>query len=245
SAKSFFRPRGPWLLLAWHRCNVPAILGAHSRFWRAGFQYRSSVPHTGFQYCAVDSMTTSSTSCWSSHWASTCNSPGVAPNLRRSNRYSPSPATSGPPTSSCERLLLRFDMPSCFSLGGAESMPKGIPRQGHVAIAAPEGDERRPIIRAERACSGSNRVAASTSPLSQRPYRSHHCHDASFSSTFAGRRPIPTGSKNHRHGRPPAGWQAKACPTLNRRVFHGISRAEGPFKQATKGDGLSHPSSTA
>jgi hypothetical protein len=28
-------------------------------------------------------------------------------------------------------------------------MPKGIPRQGHVAIAAPEGDERRPIIRAE------------------------------------------------------------------------------------------------
>jgi hypothetical protein len=38
-------------------------------------------------------------------------------------------------------------------LGGAESMPKGIPRQGHVAIGAPEGDKRRPIIRAERACS--------------------------------------------------------------------------------------------
>jgi hypothetical protein len=32
-------------------------------------------------------------------------------------------------------------------------MPKDIPRQGHVAIVAPEGDERRPIIRAERACS--------------------------------------------------------------------------------------------
>src|ERR1035437_6207208 len=42
---------------------------------------------------------------------------------------------------------------------------KGNPRQGHVAIAAPEGDERRPIIRAERACSGSNRGTASTSPL--------------------------------------------------------------------------------
>ena len=32
-------------------------------------------------------------------------------------------------------------------------MPKGIPRQGHVAIGVPEGDKRRPIIRAERACS--------------------------------------------------------------------------------------------
>jgi len=27
-----------------------------------------------------------------------------------------------------------------------------------------------------------------------------------------------------------------ACPTF----FHGISRAEGPFKQTTKSDGLSH-----
>src|ERR1035437_1448324 len=32
--------------------------------------------------------------------------------------------------------MLRFDKTSCFSFGGAESMPKGIPRQGHVAIAA-------------------------------------------------------------------------------------------------------------
>jgi hypothetical protein len=32
-----------------------------------------------------------------------------------------------------------------------------------------------------------------------------------------------------------AGWQAKACPTL----FHEVSRAEGPFKQTTKSDGLS------
>jgi len=28
----------------------------------------------------------------------------------------------------------------------------------------------------------------------------------------------------------PAGWQAKACPT----IFHGVSRAEGPFKQTRK-----------
>src|ERR1019366_7980724 len=35
-----------------------------------------------------------------------------------------------------------------------------------------------------------------------------------------------------------------ACATFARQrahsAFHGISRAEGPFKQATKGDGLSH-----
>src|SRR5437016_12570475 len=51
-----FRPRGPRLDLAWHRCSVPDILVAPSRFWRSGFQNRSSAPHTGFQYCAVDSM---------------------------------------------------------------------------------------------------------------------------------------------------------------------------------------------
>jgi hypothetical protein len=32
-----------------------------------------------------------------------------------------------------------------------------------------------------------------------------------------------------------------ACPTFAMiPVFHGISRAEGPFKQTTKDDGLSH-----
>jgi hypothetical protein len=36
---------------------------APSRFWASGFQYRSRAPQTGFQYCAVDSMTTSSTCC--------------------------------------------------------------------------------------------------------------------------------------------------------------------------------------
>jgi hypothetical protein len=41
------------------QCNVPDLRLAPSRFSRMGFQYRSSAPHTGFQYCAVDSMTTS------------------------------------------------------------------------------------------------------------------------------------------------------------------------------------------
>src|ERR1035438_4523663 len=80
-------------------------------------------------------------------------------------------------------------------LGGAESMPKVIPGRVTWLSALPMGDERRPIIRAERACSGSNRPTISTSSLSKRPHRSRHRHDASFSWSFAGRRPIPTGHK--------------------------------------------------
>jgi hypothetical protein len=56
-----------------------------------------------------------------------------------------------------------------------------------------EGGEQRPIIRAERACSGSNRPTISNSPLSLRPRR---------------------------------------AASVMMPVFHGISRAEGPFKQA-------------
>src|ERR1019366_1024132 len=47
-------------------------------------------------------------------------------------------------------------------------------------------------------------------------------------------------------GRLPIGRRVPTCPTKSRpptdarSVFHGISRAEGPFKQTTKGDGLSH-----
>src|ERR1700730_10102003 len=46
------------------------VRDAPSRFSHIGFQYRSSAPQTGFQYCAVDSMTTSSTFRSISHSAS-------------------------------------------------------------------------------------------------------------------------------------------------------------------------------
>ena len=62
----------------------------------------------------------------------------------------------------------------------------------------PTGDERRPIIRAERACSGSNRRTVSTSLLSTQPHQLtplSGCHSAGFSCSFAGRRPIPTDDK--------------------------------------------------
>ena len=41
--------------------SVPGLLPVVS-LWRLCFQYRSSAPHTGFLYCAVDSITISSTS---------------------------------------------------------------------------------------------------------------------------------------------------------------------------------------
>src|ERR1035438_5700978 len=64
-----------------------------------------------------------------------------------------------------------------------------------------QGDERRPIIRAEaQHAPGSNRPTISTSSLSNRPHRSHLCHDPSFSWDFAGRRPIQT--------------DQSVCPTL-------------------------------
>ena len=40
--------------------------------------------------------------------------------------------------------------------------------------------------------------------------------------------------------RGPGGPPHHLASQRRRPVFHGISRAEGPFKQTTKGDGLSH-----
>ena len=69
SGKSFLRPRRPRFDCACARCKVPDFGPALSRSWQIGFQYRSSAPQTGFQYCAVDSITTSSTCCAISHSA--------------------------------------------------------------------------------------------------------------------------------------------------------------------------------
>src|SRR5438034_1379960 len=56
SRKSVLRPRRPRLDSACAKCNVPDFRLAPSRFSQIGFQYRSSAPHTGFQYWAVDFM---------------------------------------------------------------------------------------------------------------------------------------------------------------------------------------------
>src|SRR5438128_2241293 len=100
SGKSFLRPRGPRFDCACARWSVPDIGPVPSRFWPLGFQYCSSAPQTGFQYCAVDSITTSSTCCSISQWASNRRWSGLPPNRRRSNWYSPSTSTSATTTAS-------------------------------------------------------------------------------------------------------------------------------------------------
>ena len=69
SGKSLLRPPGPRFDCAWARWSVPASGGAPSRARRCGRQCCSSASHTGRQYCAVDSITTSSTSCSTSQSA--------------------------------------------------------------------------------------------------------------------------------------------------------------------------------
>src|SRR5215469_3449692 len=94
STKSLFRPRRPRLDCACARCSVPDLRRAPSRFSRIGFQYRSSAPQTGFQYWAVDSITTSSAFCSTSQAASERNCSGLLPNVRRSKWKSLSISTS-------------------------------------------------------------------------------------------------------------------------------------------------------
>src|SRR6266849_10500806 len=108
------------------RCSAPDIGPASSRFWQVGFQYRSSAPQTGFQYCAVDSITTSSTCCSLSHSASRCNCSGLLPYQRRSNGYSSSTSTSATTTAS---FFLWTSIPAILYaisilLAGAESVPE-------------------------------------------------------------------------------------------------------------------------
>src|ERR1035441_5835525 len=90
-------------------------------------------------------------------------------------------------------------------LGGAESMPKGIPRQGHVAIGAPS-------------------------------------RETSDAQLFAQKRSMLQGQTDQRSQLLHSQMDLTAPAIAMMPVFHGISRAEGPFKQTTKGDGLSHQS---
>ena len=76
-----------------------AVLGARAR----GVQCRSRAAQTGLQYCAVDSMTTSSTWRSLSQAASRRSWAGVLPNGRRSNASSASAASSETSIEAVER----------------------------------------------------------------------------------------------------------------------------------------------
>src|SRR6516162_6147929 len=81
-------------------CQMQRSRLTASAFSLIGFQYRSSVPQTGFQYWAVDSITTSSASCSTSQAASERSWSGLLPNIRRSNWNSLSISTSDTTTAS-------------------------------------------------------------------------------------------------------------------------------------------------
>src|SRR5665811_2351909 len=112
-------------------------------------------------------------------------------------------------------------------------MPKGIPRQGHVAIAAPEGDERRPIIRAE-----AHMLQGQTESRS----RILHCPADLIAPAIA---MMPVFHELSRAGGP-SQQSRKTTAHIGESpeasgVFHEVSRAEGPSQQGRKttaGSGL-------
>src|ERR1019366_8139218 len=166
SRKSLLRPRRPRLDKACARWSVPDIRPAPSRFSQLGFQYCSSAPQTGLQYCAVDSITTSSTCCWISHSANRCNCSGLLPYQRRSNWYSSSTSTSATTTASfflCTSIP-RYPIRHKLLLAGAESVPK-ITLSRVSGYRRSHRGETTPIYSLYHARSGSDRRSASASPL--------------------------------------------------------------------------------
>jgi len=111
--KSRLRPLGALLECACARCSL---------------YLPSSACQTGFQYCAVDSITASFTSCSASQWLSKRRSPASVPNLRFSNRNSPAIAASvmTTPASFCgHRCRLPYTSFHAFLSGPeTESVPE-------------------------------------------------------------------------------------------------------------------------
>jgi len=99
---------------------VPETGLAAARVRRFGLQYRSNASQTGRQYCAVDSITTSSTSRSTSQSASARNWTGLVPTFSRSKWKSPSTATSAHRNG--QHLLVHVNPPRC---GTALASPRG------------------------------------------------------------------------------------------------------------------------
>ena len=122
--------------------------GPASRIDDCGCQSRSSVSHTGRQYCAVDSITTSSTSCVTSQSASPRRSPGwshlppykLVLAIDRDVR-----------DHHCQHLLVYIDSRNSVRHGrspgrsGERARPSLFRVAGYRRV--PPGTQRRPIIR--------------------------------------------------------------------------------------------------
>ena len=141
--------RGPRFDCACARCNVPDIGPAPSRRRRRGCQYRSSASHTGRQYCAVDSITTSSTSRSASQSASARSCVGARAHLPAFKRVLAVDLRRQPrrrPASSCAHRFPRSDTTSAVSWRERRTCPCCL-IQGRGLSPRHQGTTRRPIIR--------------------------------------------------------------------------------------------------
>jgi hypothetical protein len=215
---------------------------------RVGLQYRSNASQTGRQYCAVDSITTSSTSRSTSQSASARNWTGLVPTFSRSKWKSLRPRRQPPqrPTSSCAR-----QSPRC---GTALASPResgeraSSHQSGSRAIAGQNTATLNYSVNHAR--SGSNSCSASkapwlipTSPLPTPPFcrrfscpfagRQAHLQPGSkvvhcrLSSPFAGCRPRVTVAKIVQCGEPPP--RSRGNPRRGQRLrVLGFSFGERP-----------------
>src|SRR5205085_5876262 len=124
--------------LACAKCRVPEVGPAPWRCWHCGFQHRSRISHTGFQYCAVDSITTSSTCCSRNHSARMRNCSDVADHFRRSN-FNPSAEPTSATTTAKTFLCTSIEaiLKGICSPEGSAERALIITRQGYAAISDP------------------------------------------------------------------------------------------------------------
>ena len=166
SGKSFLRPPGPRFDCAWARWSVPASRGAPSRARRRGRQCCSRASHTGRQDCAVDYMTTSSTSCSTSQSARRTEIDRRRTGLLTLEVEFAVDLDVG----HRDRQHLLVDVNSRDPvrhrplLGRAESVPRRI-SQGRGLSRVRVGAHTMPNYSFNHARSGSNSCSASTAPL--------------------------------------------------------------------------------
>ena len=139
---------------------------APSRARRRGRQCCSSASHTGRQYCAVDSMTTSSTSRSTSQSArraqigrASSRPSGVRSGSRRRPRRRPP----RPPASSCARQFPRSGTASASPRGSGERASSH--QSGSRAIVGPRRNATTLNYSVNHARSGSNSCSASTGSM--------------------------------------------------------------------------------
>jgi hypothetical protein len=147
-----------------------------------------ALPRRGRQYCAVDSITTSSTWRSTSQAASARSSAGLVPTLWRSNWKSPSPSTSATTTAN---ILLCTSIPAIlYAIGlSCGSGERALSHQSGSQAVVGRQDATTPNYSVNHARSGSHSCSASIAPwfISISPLPApHSVQSPRFSFLFAG-----------------------------------------------------------